>query len=102
MSWGTPLAEQGMTDAMYVTFTHLAPTTPYWKASFNFVEQIADRHFTTLSEAQQDWAYEIIAIVRVETDRRIAKDVWEGHPVGNLQTAIESLRTKKFNVKKVD
>jgi hypothetical protein len=93
--WGTfsnatPLAEQGMSTDMYKTLIMSSSKSEYWRSSLKFIESIGDKHFKYLSSRQQDWAYDIIADVRVETDRRIAKEVWEGIKPGNLAVFLDS------------
>jgi hypothetical protein len=79
--WDLPLSDQGMDSEMLENLNNLG--TDYWVNARKFVYEIADRKFSTLTINQQNYALDIIAYLRVDTNRKISKFLSKGDNIGN-------------------
>jgi len=78
MSWigDIPFEELGMNQERLDLLEELSEDNDYWKAASSFLQQVKDSKFSSLSDLQRNWVYEIIATLGVELNRKIARFVF--------------------------
>lgn len=81
MSWigssEVPFAHLGMTQQMWDLMKELSEDNEYWASAHSFVSGVKYRKLDTLTDAQRGWLEDIVATLRVELNRRTAREVFE-------------------------
>jgi hypothetical protein len=84
--WDIPLENQGMDLEMLENLNNLG--TDYWVNARRFIYDIADRKFSTLTINQQNYALDILAYLRVDTNRKIAKFLSKDDKIGDWHVVL--------------
>jgi len=98
--WDIPLADQGMDQEMLDNLKYL--NTPYWQQAKKFIDDIADRKFSTLTINQQNYALDIIASLRVDTNRKIGKFLSIGENIGDWHEVLRYHGPLYYRKKQID
>lgn len=85
-SWlgDVPFTDKGMTQEKVDIMEELAEDNEYWKTALSFFRSVSTRKFSTLSDRQKDWLYNIVDSLEVELNRKEARKAFESESGDDL------------------